>query len=269
MWNDLDPVWTDDHRAARDQAHHALQLVSAAGYTHLAKDAGFEGSNVGWEDGVLYGQVLAPGVRVGLRISRLTWVVTSAGGSASRAAAGQTFAQAKAWLRARLVEAGLPDLALDIPDWEIPAGPSRGDDAFAEVSADALSTLSAWFDNAAGVIGALVASRSDAAKVRCWPHHFDIATLITLPSAGDTARTVGVGMTPGDGGIAEPYLYVSPWPYPATWGGPDLPAGHRNLEGWFGAVLSAGELPVDTQDAAVQGFVTAAVAAATDLAGAT
>lgn len=54
-----------------------------------------------------------------------------------------------------------------------------------------------------------------ASAVRCWPHHFDIATLIGLAEGDpETAPSIGVGFSPGDTSYAEPYLYCSPWPVP-------------------------------------------------------
>lgn len=35
-----------------------------------------------------------------------------------------------------------------------------------------------WFGNAHGVLTAVAGRNPDAPRVRCWPHHFDIATLI-------------------------------------------------------------------------------------------
>ncbi|HKO58535.1 MAG TPA: hypothetical protein VJ276_21900 [Thermoanaerobaculia bacterium] len=71
--------------------------------------------------------------------------------------------------------------------------------------------------------------------VRCWPHHFDIATLI--PLGGE--RTLGIGMSPGDTTHGEPYYYVTPWPYPAVDTLPPLAVGAWNTDGWVGAVLPA------------------------------
>jgi hypothetical protein len=76
--------------------------------------------------------------------------------------------------------------------------------------------------------------------VRCWPHHFDIATLIDVSrGASGEARTIGVGLSPGDASYPEPYFYVTPWPAPADPALMALPGGgawHR--AGWFGAVLT-------------------------------
>lgn len=54
-------------------------------------------------------------------------------------------------------------------------------------------------------------------------------------------RSVGVGLSPGDSGYPEPYVYVTPWPYP-TGELPALPWGHWHTEGWTGAVLRGSAL---------------------------
>jgi len=49
-----------------------------------------------------------------------------------------------------------------------------------------------------------------ASDVLCWPHHFDIATLVTFASD----RSSSVGLSPGDGSYDEPYYYVNVHPQP-------------------------------------------------------
>ena len=39
----------------------------------------------------------------------------------------------------------------------------------------------------------------------------------------ESARTIGVGLSPGDENISEPYFYVTPWPYPPPAKLPKLP----------------------------------------------
>jgi hypothetical protein len=54
-----------------------------------------------------------------------------------------------------------------------------------------------------------------ASPVRCWAHHFDIATLITLPTRKDgTVSYVNAGLSPGDQYYEGPYFYVSIFPEP-------------------------------------------------------
>jgi len=105
--------------------------------------------------------------------------------------------------------------------------------------------LGAWFANAFRLIGDAVIDEASASAVRCWPHHFDVASLITLEAsaAAEEARSIGVGFSPGDGSYDQPYFYVTPWPYPEIANLPPLAEGaewHRS--GWTGAVLSAERL---------------------------
>jgi hypothetical protein len=49
---------------------------------------------------------------------------------------------------------------------------------------------------------------SEPSRVQLWPEHFDIAVELGNESAG---RRAAVGVSPGDEGHPEPYLYVAPW----------------------------------------------------------
>jgi hypothetical protein len=88
-----------------------------------------------------------------------------------------------------------------------------------------------------------------------------------LPLGGASAAdapSVGIGLSPGDEGIAEPYFYVTPWPPPPP--AEELPrlstGGRWHRAGWTGAVLTGSDL-VAKGDGAAQ-----AAAAKTFLAGA-
>jgi len=100
--------------------------------------------------------------------------------------------------------------------------------------------------------------------VQCWPHHFDIATLIEVDAAraGRAARTVGVGLSPGDASIDEPYCYVNHWPTTARNVLPALAAGEWFREGWAGAVLRGGSLVAAGDAAAQEGLLRAFLASA-------
>ncbi|MEO1082005.1 MAG: hypothetical protein AAFY29_20780 [Pseudomonadota bacterium] len=81
----------------------------------------------------------------------------------------------------------------------------------------ALETLGVWFAAAHSALETLIAEFGDGAPgtlaPRCWPHHFDLATLFALEEGDpEHARSVGVGLSPGDAAYQEPYLYCSPWP---------------------------------------------------------
>jgi hypothetical protein len=91
-----------------------------------------------------------------------------------------------------------------------------------------------------------------------------MAILITLSGAGEEAKTVGVGLSPGDGSYSQPYWYVTPWPYPPQDDLPALTAGIWHREGWIGAILLAEAVPELTSDIAqktLKGFLDEAVSA--------
>ena len=102
--------------------------------------------------------------------------------------------------------------------------------------------FSKYFVNANAVLQALAANFEGASDVECWPHHFDIATLIKLSDTADpeTSSSIGVGLSPGDESYQEPYFYISPWPYPGLniKRLPKLSVGHWHTEGFVAAVLT-------------------------------
>ncbi len=96
--------------------------------------------------------------------------------------------------------------ALELPSHEMPSHPLANGAPFSEGSPAARSELAAWFSNANSALRAAVAEQSGASLVRCWPHHFDVARLITLDPDEDSeeARSIGMGFSPGDDFYDEP-----------------------------------------------------------------
>lgn len=121
--------------------------------------------------------------------------------------------------------------------------------------ASALAELARYYSNSNAVLEQVVASHDNSAPVRTWPHHMDMATLISLDPGEDpeTARSVSFGMQPGDGSYAEPYYYSSPWPYPEPGDWPALEGGGTwHTEGFTAAVLLASALVAAGDSAAQQ-----------------
>jgi hypothetical protein len=98
--------------------------------------------------------------------------------------------------------------------------------------------------------------------------------LITLDAALDAeeARSIGIGLSPGDGSYDQPYFYVNPWPYPDAEDLPPLAAGaHWHTSGWTGAVLTADRLisvPPEEQQHTARRALERGVAACRELLGA-
>ena len=167
-----------------------------------------------------------------------------------------------------LIARGFDALALDAPaPYEIPAhAVAEGAPHDLVALTDALAELGAWFGNAAvslaSIQSLLIARGCSSSPVRCWPHHFDIASLTTLPaqSAG-SAKYIGAGLSPGDEYYDEPYFYVSVYPEPDPKLLPTLPMlGHWHERDFVAAVATASRiLKAKNHEAETDSFLSAAV----------
>ncbi len=237
-------------------AHHAVQWASRAARAALDPSPDDSHSNLGWDnslDALVSHEIPADGgaVRFGLRPADLTLICVRADGEIEALPLdGATNAAAAIWVARTLTALGLDPSGLtdDLP-YPLPPHPvSDGGTYAAAAHADGLGEISIWFDLAntvlGGVAGAYNGLEPGPSAVRCWPHHFDLATLIRLDAeGGEAARSVGVGMTPGDGEYAQPYFYVTPWPYPDAAVLPPLeePA-FWHTQGWVGAVIKGADI---------------------------
>jgi hypothetical protein len=256
---------------ARLQLHHAAQLAVSAAISYLAARPDDSHTALTWiaEHGALVTEPItaARQLRIGLRIANLTVHALDERNEStgSFALSGRTIAEAEAWLRATLAEAGCDETRFTSrKHYTIPMHPVASGAAFSAGAAE-LEELARYWGNAASVLEDLTRTTVGASAVCTWPHHFDIATLIEL--AGEPRRTVGVGQSPGDDSYAEPYWYVGPYPYPPVEALPALAGlGHWHTAGWVGAALPASAyVEAADQRAEVTTFIDSAVAACRSL----
>ncbi len=276
---------------ARLQLHWAAQAAAAVGKQLLPPQPDQSQQSFEWAEraGAL-AQAAVAGVRpfrAGLRLADLTLLLLDGEEASLRELplSGHTLEEAYAWLTAEIEPLlGRPLEQPLEPPGELPAHPVGTGRRFTLADPAPFVEVARWFANADGLLREIQAKNPGASPVRCWPHHFDLATLITLDAHGadiaganpESARTVGAGLSPGDGGRAEPYFYVTPWPAPKSTKASALPAlagsGTWNTEGWLGAVLGAGAISSagsgEGQEGQVRQFLDSAVAACRQLAGA-
>ncbi len=263
-WERLGDPPPDTLADARLQLHWAVHLLAAFGRSLVAARSDSSHSAVTWDvarralvtaestDGSRLRLALRPGH------ASLHLLAGPDPGGDVFPLRDRRWDEAFAWLQAELlVRLGKDGAALEAPSPDIPGHPVARGAAF-DADPAALAELERWFHDAHLLLEGVRAREPSASPVRCWPHHFDMATLVTLDPNLDPeeARSIGVGMTPGDGSYAEPYWYVTPWPYPEDAELPDLPRPARwHTEGWLGAVLTAPDL-VAAGDAAKQAETT-------------
>ena len=156
---------------------------------------------------------------------------------------GRTLPDMLRWAEGVIADKLDHQVSLVVPDYDLPADSRFSTGRFDEPPIAAFTELARWFGLAGGVLTEAMRNNVGALAVLCWPHHFDIATRIDFdpPAKGEDGRSIGVGFSPGDGGIEEPYFYVTPWP-PPTETLPPLPVGAWNVEGWTGALLRGSQL---------------------------
>jgi hypothetical protein len=238
---------------ARNLAHHAAQWPARAARANLRAVPDESHSAFNWDasHAALISQFLPAkggGVRVGIRIARLELIVTSGSNVLDAFQLdGRTDAAAATWIDSKLNALGLkPAGSVKLP-YAFPDHPAGNRPLALGMMGRELGELSRWFGGPAEVLeefaGRLAGLRPGPGPLLCWPHHFDMATLVRFDAgAGESARSVGVGVSPGDEFYAQPYAYVSPWPriegsLPAL-----APPGHWHTEGFFGAVATGEEI---------------------------
>jgi len=263
-WIQLGDPPPDSLREARLQLHWAVQLLAAFGESFVSHRPDDSHSAVTWSPerkAFLSGQTVdGSTLRLGLQPGAFAYRLFGPGPAQSDAfeLRGRTRGEAAAWLQAELDRRiGTAAQAFTPPVPEIPGHPV-GVGATFDARLAELAEVERWFHDASLLLEAVTAAEEGASPVRCWPHHFDIAVLIDLdaeadsPVGPDEARSIGIGMILGDESYADPYLYVSPWPYPDPARLPKLPPpASWHTQGWTGAVLTAEDL-VGAGDAQAQ-----------------
>ncbi|MEO0981681.1 MAG: hypothetical protein AAFX03_03405 [Pseudomonadota bacterium] len=266
-----EPVaWKPIGRVARDRlvharliAHHALQPLAGAARTRLPPAPDDSHTSLTWrgEEGALATGAFPGGPAIAFRVRDLNFTHDGAAFDP----AGRTQGEISAWLAERLDLGDGAAAGLTPPPYDMPAHPVA-DGAVIDTAPwrAELLELSNWFANAHACLTEAVTGLEGVHEVspaRCWPHHFDIAALVSLePQTGEDSKSVNAGLSPGDESYDQPYFYVSPWPYPDPAALADLPVGAWRTDGFTAAILTAVEISnaADSGEAAAM-FLKAAI----------
>ena len=244
---DVEPTSLTDVRL---QLHWAAQAAAGVGRSLLTKQPDFSHESFEWSpshQGLVEGIVEGPpAFRSGIRFRDLTLLLIDGGdGSAvidEFPMSGRSLTEGYDFYQKRCSSLLGRDVTIDRSTEEMPAHPVGSGARFLVSDPALLGEVGRYYTDADQLLAELSSTEKGAGEVRCWPHHFDIATLITVSGSDEEARTIGVGMSPGDSTIGEPYWYVTPWPSGMPDSLPLLSHGRWNREGWFGALLRASEI---------------------------
>lgn len=250
-WQSVGSVDLASLGPARVQLHSAVQLVAIVGKALADPVPDFSHTSLEWDSqrtafvGV---KIRQPAMQASLEVPTLTFSISPSGSDPKEADSkrlklhGRTLADAVDWLRITVEKLGAkPErLAMLGNRAELPLGILADAGRFDATHGAEFLEWSKYYGNASALLNELAAKQPGASAVRVWPHHFDIAFLITLKPE----KTIGVGLSPGDASYNEPYWYVTPSPYPDATKLPPLDGGASwHTQEWVGAVLPFSRIP--------------------------
>jgi hypothetical protein len=268
VWQPIRPEEATRLTDSRLQLHHAAQFAAAAGISYLEPLPDESHANLEWVPalGGLFSRVIPTrtAFRIGVKPVKLGVLIVS---SENRPLAeyhlhGRTITEAKDWIRSQIKLLGVDASRYTLTrNYEIPRHDVAIGESFDASDPSRFEELAKWLGNAASMLASFTRSAMHARAIRCWPHHFDIATLIEVAHA----RTISVGLEPGDQYYDEPYFYVSMNPQPVAsriqsrplWG-----SGTWHTRDWVGGVLCGSRLgAASSQEQQTREFLDSAVAA--------
>lgn len=275
-WQKIGNIEPQSLTDSRLQLHYAIQFMAAVGNFLTEPQPDYSHASVTWNSEL---KVFVSGLviteqpfQVALEPVSLTSLVLDDQGNklAEFSLLHKTLNEGMNWLQQTIEPLGADITKLNLvsyPD-DFPDHPLAHGATFEDISKAKRQELTAYFTNTFLILQAILAKKEGASPIHIWPHHFDIATLISLSyTQKDEAASIGVGMSPGDSSYEEPYWYVTPWPYPDSVTLTELASGgtwHR--EGWVGAILTASQLSQDEkQPEKLTAFLDSAISASRSL----
>jgi len=245
-------------KEARLQLHQAAQLLAALGISYLDRKADDSHTNMAWNTSIqaLQGYTFGPQKKLSLALNfpDLEYRFYDNEHVEIFSLDGKKDADALIWLKQLLDRKGLNVTAFtNKKHYEIPETDQSRGEAYNLFVPGAFKSMADQFDMAQNVLTSITQKNEDTSSIRCWPHHFDLAMLITLEKNDDPQlmKSVGIGLSPGDDSYDQPYYYVSPWPYPdkSLLNNNALPAnGFWHTTGFISAILLAPSLDKSTAE---------------------
>ncbi len=247
-WQRLHSISLTKLAEARKQLHQAVQLVALTGRAFLPKVEDDHYASLSWNNelNVLLGQAWGEDdFKTAINFNNFSICLYDKnnqrlnGFSLNGISYKDAFQKLKELVKITGEDVG--KLSTSLP-YEIPVYTTAENEPFDFFDKTLFEELGKYFANANLVLEKAVSNNPKATEIACWPHHFDIASLIVLNDSKENYKSVGTGLSPGDDNYDQPYFYVTPWPYPDTEKTvlPSLsPGGFWHTKGWVGAIFTA------------------------------
>ena len=202
------------------QAHFAAQVAAEVGKSWALEKPDDSQSSFSWvrtRDWRGLEGMPTPGTtpcHARLRFETLELSVDDARGrtAATLSLSGLTLDQAMDWVSSACLRVLGPRRQPSRPAPDLPDHPVAHGEPF-HVLPNGLRILADLYDGTARMLAKLVGEVRAFEEPRCWPHHFDLASLAVFDTddGGAVIKSIGVGITPPDSVESSGYWYVSPW----------------------------------------------------------
>ncbi|MGA7938159.1 MAG: hypothetical protein WCA35_31710 [Kovacikia sp.] len=252
-WRIISKINPEELTESRLQLHYAIQFIAATGAALAEPLPDYSHTSLAWSPTLemFTGSAIRAThpFQVGLDPVSFTLILLNQQSEsiASLPLDQITMTDGLNWLQQEISKLGADASKitfLDYPPNDFPDHPLAHGASFDASQKLGLRELVDYYANTHQLLQQIITANEDASAAHIWPHHFDLATLITLPEVKyGNSLTIGVGLSPGDTSYQEPYWYVSPYPYPDTENLPTLDSdGFWHTQHWVGAVLPISRL---------------------------
>jgi hypothetical protein len=279
-WHITGRIEPQDLTEGRLQLHYAIQFMAATGAALAEPLPDYSHTSLEWRPdlAVFVGAPIraTEAFRVALEPIHLMSLLLNRQGEtiANLSLDQKTLAEGMDWHKSEIAKLGADASKIELlsyPPDDFPDHPLAHGAVFeSEQNETARQECTAYYANTHKLLQEVMNDTEDISPIQIWPHHFDMAVLISLPGKkGGEPMTIGMGLSPGDKSYSEPYWYVTPYPYPNSEKLPGLEGhGFWHTEHWVGAVLPASTLTQDSaqaQEEQVRSFLRSAQKASEDL----
>jgi len=275
-WSLLTLPFNAGLKDALEQQHHAAQYIAMVGKHLIPQQSDDSNTNMEFdpETGMLVGNPLSNGMKVGLHLDSLNMAILDQSGNEIKTLPlnGKTKKQGFVDMKEALTSLGVDtgtlknELHYDIPAHALDKGAT-----FLATNQQQFRENLLYRSNARLVMQEVVSGLKNAEPVKIWPHHFDTGSFVSFAKneKGELIQTIGLGMAIPDSMIEEPYYYLSFWdadPKNKPGNFAALTHGKWMMPEWNGAVLSLSDIlqktSADEQHKLVFNFFNEAVKAA-------
>ena len=217
-WKLLTMDFSPELNDALQQQHHAAQYIALVGRHLIPQKSDDSNTNMEFvpEKGMLIGNPLSNGMKVGLQLSNLELTVLDAKNNTLETISfdGKSKKQAFAELKSTLSSLRIDTSNFtDQLHYEIPTHPLDNGALFSVQNEKYFIENLNYRHNARLVLTEIAANIDNAEAVKIWPHHFDTGSFISFSKneKGEVSQTIGLGFAIPDSMVDEPYYYLSFW----------------------------------------------------------